>query len=344
MSKVNKYGLTRSIPESVKRQVRINSKFACIVPDCRESIYEYEHLIPEYKDAKEHNSDNICLTCAKHNPTKKGVIGNEYYSKQQLINFYKLIKNSKNPPPPLNKDFFNYLENPVRIKIGDFEMEDVESIITIDNENYLSFNKNKDNNEFAPKVMFSGKFNNSKKENIFTIKNNEWISDYNHYDLITTNGKIKIYEESRKCIFEAYKIPENNKIIISKLNLIKYPFNIFIEKDSFIVRRYINNYQWIEVKFKALISNQKIGISLNSSEKIDINKISFCLNCDGKMSNEIRGVGINLGIGGGTSRIALIRVELVDINKNFRFLLDEMDARKLSERQEYLKNINTNIS
>jgi hypothetical protein len=339
MSKINKHGLKRDIPEPVKRQVRINSKFACIVPNCRESIYEYEHLIPGFNDATSHDPNKICLTCAKHNPLNKGKLGNEYYSKEQLIEFYNLIRTSEIlPSPPKNKDFFNYFGNPVKIQIGDFEFENIESIISIDKENYLSFNKNKDTSPYAPKIVFSGKMENSKGENVFNIIDNEWISNYNHYDLITTNGKIKIYEESQKCIFEALKIPNENKIIITKLRLIKKPFIIEVDKTDFVVKQKLDNeHQWIEVRFKSHISHQKIGISLDSSKRIELDKIGFKL--DGNLGNQIIGTGISLGVGSGITRTQNIRIEFVDSKNKSRFLLTEFDVKKYIEFLERKKTI-----
>lgn len=324
MSEKNQHGLSRNIPEPVKRQVRINSKFACIVPDCREAIYEYEHLIPEFKDAKTHDPEKICLTCAKHNPNKKGRVGNEFYSKQQLIEFYELIKSHDNPPSPKNKDFFNHLKSPITVQIGDFELENVESIINIDNIDYLSFSKNKDSSPFAPEIVFSGRLENTKGENVYSIKDNEWISNYNHYDLLTTNGKIKLYEGSRKCIFEAFKIPNENKIIISKLLLIKDPFSIEVKGNDFVIKQNIvKDVQWIEVRFKSHIYHQTSGIFLDSSKKIDLTKIGFKLH--GNLGNQITGTGINLGVGKGITKTKYIRIEFVDIKKNQRHLINEFD-------------------
>lgn len=58
---INKHGLTRYIPEDIRRQVRIRDGFGCIL--CATPILNYEHVDPVFPDAKEHNPDAITLLC-----------------------------------------------------------------------------------------------------------------------------------------------------------------------------------------------------------------------------------------------------------------------------------------
>ncbi|MHA7883495.1 HNH endonuclease [Nitratireductor rhodophyticola] len=57
----NRYGLGRDIPADVARAVRQRDGFGCVV--CGNAIIDYEHFAPEFKDAKEHNTDGIVLLC-----------------------------------------------------------------------------------------------------------------------------------------------------------------------------------------------------------------------------------------------------------------------------------------
>lgn len=57
----NKFGLQRYIPQDIALEVRRRSKFGCVM--CRCAIYQYEHLDPEYAEAKVHDPDKICLLC-----------------------------------------------------------------------------------------------------------------------------------------------------------------------------------------------------------------------------------------------------------------------------------------
>lgn len=61
---MNKHGLTRDIPEGVKREVRQASYGGCVI--CGNLPYTYEHFDPPFADATEHRPEGIALLCPKH--------------------------------------------------------------------------------------------------------------------------------------------------------------------------------------------------------------------------------------------------------------------------------------
>src|SRR4030081_1882421 len=68
----NRHGLTRDIPEPVMRKVRQASGFGCVI--CGASIIEYEHVDPEFVDAREHNATEITLLCPQcHSKVTTGI-------------------------------------------------------------------------------------------------------------------------------------------------------------------------------------------------------------------------------------------------------------------------------
>jgi hypothetical protein len=90
-AKINRHGLSRSIPEEVKRRVRQRCGFGCVV--CGDPFITYEHFNPPFKDAEEHREDGITLLCggcqdktakrlmsketvARHNANPKALVGN----------------------------------------------------------------------------------------------------------------------------------------------------------------------------------------------------------------------------------------------------------------------------
>jgi len=76
---VNKHCLKREIPAAVKRTVRQACGFGCMV--CGEAIYEYEHIDPEFAEAKEHSPDAIGLLC----PTCHARVTRRLYSPPQRL-------------------------------------------------------------------------------------------------------------------------------------------------------------------------------------------------------------------------------------------------------------------
>lgn len=72
----NQFGLSRSIPSDVKREVRVRCGFGCAI--CGATITEYEHFFPDFKDAKVHDPTSIVLLCPSHHAeVTKGVIPKE---------------------------------------------------------------------------------------------------------------------------------------------------------------------------------------------------------------------------------------------------------------------------
>lgn len=57
----NRHGLARKIPGDVRREVRRQCHFGCVV--CGRSFIQYDHLDPEFKDAVLHVAEGIALLC-----------------------------------------------------------------------------------------------------------------------------------------------------------------------------------------------------------------------------------------------------------------------------------------
>lgn len=58
---INQHGLARTIPADVALEVRRRCGFGCVV--CGASVVDYEHIEPEFKDAKWHDPGAIALLC-----------------------------------------------------------------------------------------------------------------------------------------------------------------------------------------------------------------------------------------------------------------------------------------
>lgn len=61
MGEANKHGLSRYITADVASQVRRECGFGCVL--CGESVVDYEHIEPEFADARSHEPENIALLC-----------------------------------------------------------------------------------------------------------------------------------------------------------------------------------------------------------------------------------------------------------------------------------------
>jgi hypothetical protein len=61
-AEINKHGLTRDIPDPVKREVRQRCRFGCVV--CGGLPIQYEHFDPPFPDARTHDPLGITILCA----------------------------------------------------------------------------------------------------------------------------------------------------------------------------------------------------------------------------------------------------------------------------------------
>lgn len=69
MSDRNRFGLSRTIPSSVRREVRQRCGYGCV--RCGLALYDYEHFDPEFKDADAHVANGITLLCMQCNQKKR---------------------------------------------------------------------------------------------------------------------------------------------------------------------------------------------------------------------------------------------------------------------------------
>jgi hypothetical protein len=305
----NKYNLSRYIDDEIKIKIRQNSKFACVVPNCRNSFYTYEHLLPEFKDCKIHDPEKICLACSNHNPRRTGKNGQENYSKNQLIQYYENLKKNDIVPKIKNNDFFYGFKNNPTIEIGKSVFKNIKSIINIDGFNVFSFQQNKDKSIFSPEITFSGVFNDEHGELLFQIIENEWSSPTHHWDIQTTNGEIKIWDKNKNLVFGAQKIPDKNTIKITELNLWFKPFHIKIEKEELYVGRYTENMKsFIYLIVNSTFEHGNCGVFL-SSKNIPKNKVEYSsFKLVGGKGAMLTDNGIWLGRGVGIMRTTKVNI------------------------------------
>ena len=84
----NKHGLSRTIPEPVKREVRQRCGFGCVV--CGSAIVQYHHFNPLFEEAQVHFADGINLLCGKcHDKVTRGMIGDRQVREADAYPFCK---------------------------------------------------------------------------------------------------------------------------------------------------------------------------------------------------------------------------------------------------------------
>lgn len=179
MSK-NEHNLSRTIPETIKLQVRKNSGYGCVI--CGTAIIEYEHVFPEFKDCKEHDPNNITLLCPTcHSKKTRGFLSIE------------AIRNAMKSPKPKQLGFsmevLDIGDKPPTIYFAGSVMKFCKIPLMVSNIPIIQISSPE---SIAGPYLLSALFYNRKGELSLKIDKNEWFSYTSNWDLEVTSGRIKI--------------------------------------------------------------------------------------------------------------------------------------------------------
>lgn len=218
MSK-NQHGLSRNIPEDIKQEIRKKYGFGCII--CGLGIYEYEHIDPEFKDAREHDPTKITLLCSQCHSKKT----------RKFINKETIIEKMK-APINLTSGFVNEfldinLESHIIIEIGDAKFANCNVPIRFKNQNLIKIEKPTDGSK---NYILSCEFTDRTGLNTLKIINNEWITNSDSWDIIAKAGQLIIKNED-----EVYLIIENknnNTLFIKYFKTVIQGYDVEISENG----------------------------------------------------------------------------------------------------------------
>lgn len=225
MKIVNKYNLSRTIPETVKRKVRKNSGFGCVI--CGSAICQYEHIDPEFTDAITHNPKGITLLCGScHDKKTRGIYGKEF-----------VLESMKNPKCKENGFTFDYLDigtKSIIIQIGNCTFIDVISLFSVDGVSLFTLIPPN------PKLIrepykLSAYISDNEENGVFGIKENVWYGNIENWDIECIGRKIKIRKKLGDIVLDMEVIPRE-KIIIHKLEMNYKGYRIYANKSNILIK------------------------------------------------------------------------------------------------------------
>jgi len=218
MSEKNKFGLSRYIPENVKKQIRKNSYFGCVI--CGTGICTIDHVDPEFNICQEHNPYKMTLLCAScHDKKTRGIIGVTTVKDAMKNPYCK----TKNPP----SDFLDFGTSEPKIQFGNSLFINPKSIITINGESILSIKEPKVDDE--DRFLLNAIFHNPDGNEAFKIENNVWIGNIDNWDIETKGKTITIKSEKGTILLQIENIPED-KFIVHSLSMLYKGY--FIQADN----------------------------------------------------------------------------------------------------------------
>lgn len=245
MANINKYGLPRTIPEPVKRQVRKNSKFGCVL--CRKGFYQYEHIEPTFENAFSHNPDHICCLCGScHDSVTRRQI-----SKQAVLKAYEKLKNASvnEVAPPIGP--LDFHDGNAELVVGKLVYcPVVENVLTYQGYKLITVYPGTVEGEPG---RISAIFTNPLGEPILELKDNEWIGNIQNWDIEVIGTRIIVRRKLGEIIFKL-RLDPPGRLIIEHLDMRIGDAHILITDKTYAVGRYLNveNVFWfhtdIEIK------------------------------------------------------------------------------------------------
>ncbi|MGE5620976.1 MAG: SEC-C metal-binding domain-containing protein [archaeon] len=204
----NQYGLSRYIPSDVRRQIRKECGFGCVL--CGSAVYEYEHISPEFHEAKIHDPANIALLCSACHAN----VTRRIWSKEKVFEARQNPYCLKHRESVFNFDISK--DSEYVIKIGHTLFANLESIIEIDDRVILSVKPPEaDGAPFRISAMFFDRNNNC----IALIEDNEWHGQVDAFDIETQGTTWKV-RSALNNIDLCLRLEAPNCIVVEKINLL----------------------------------------------------------------------------------------------------------------------------
>jgi len=244
-SEVNRHGLSRDIPEDIKRKIRQACRFGCV--RCGFAIVQYEHIDPEFKDAKEHDPERMALLCGScEDQVSKGLLSKE------------TVKEARTKPWALTKGrnhaAFDLSGSTINVRVGSVHFPTVPSVINVDGIRLLSIEEPE---QSGGPFRISGDFHDDKGDLLFRITKNEWSGEAKNWDMETRGRRIIIRTKGRKIGLQILCVPPDG-LVIERLDMASGKTRVVVDKGVWSVAT--------ESGARANLS----GVSFVAQERIDI--------------------------------------------------------------------------
>lgn len=273
----NKYGLSRTIPNDVKKKIRSNSFFGCVI--CGHAIVDYEHVDPEFKDAKSHDPQRMTLLC----PNCHRLVTNGVISKQLVLEKMKFPKSKRT-----GKTFHKfYLEKEAIIQIGSNIFKNLHII----RYNLIPILSIKASSDIEHPMKINATFFNSRNEILSEIKDNFWCANTDQHDILC-NGKDFIIKDDKKDLLNVKRV--SSKLVkINKLDMLINGWRVFLEDNTLSIHNYKKNitHSITDIIFEGKKENDTVCDIFTQGQFIFANRLDLSRRYNGKikMVGETRG-------------------------------------------------------
>lgn len=185
---VNKYGLKRYVPSDIRAKIREDAGFGCVICGC--VFVDYEHIEPEFSNAKVHCPTKMTLLCIDCH----GRVTRRLISK-------KRVWDAKLNPKALQDGFVHDLlfvnTDEMEIEIGNSRSKTTKAILTIHGKPIIWFEPPILENE--PSKLCAIFHNEASKASSY-INRNQFVALTNNQDVKSESTELEIVSANKKCL------------------------------------------------------------------------------------------------------------------------------------------------
>jgi hypothetical protein len=243
----NAFGLGRDIPAEVKRVVRQRCGFGCVI--CGLGIVQYEHVEPEFKDARVHDPDAIALLC----PQCHAKVTTGMWSKDRV----KLaMKGPRCKQVGFAREFFDFVQGHPSLRFGGVLLSNCPTPIQVQGKSLFRFQPPE---EPDGPFLSSGLFTDSSGKVALEVEDNEWKAYSTSWDVEVRGPTITI-REGHRAVHLVLRVEPPSEIVVEKLSM-KLGGYAFEANGDFLQIRMPGG--GVSDFTSCLFDNCAVGISLN---------------------------------------------------------------------------------
>lgn len=255
MSTKNRFGLSRKIPTDIQREIRQRSKFGCVI--CRGAVTEYEHINPEFKDAKEHDPARMCCLCdACH-----GKVTRRIYSKEYVAQKYTEIQHCPNVKPA--QDFFDFHTGEAALLFGGLKgLSAPTYVFSVYGQPVFQVLSRPKANEGAIYARFTDK----EGQDVLRIDGNQWLAFTDAWDVQVKGPRITVRTHD-ELVALRLRVEPPGGIAIEHLDMRYGPAHLMATEYAILIGKYVdqNVCAW-------MTASVEITQSIDSSAFVSVHK------------------------------------------------------------------------
>lgn len=241
----NKHGLSRTIPSGVKRSIRQQCGFGCVI--CGSGIIQYEHVSPEFHEATEHDPTKMTLLC----PQCHAKVTTGFWSKEKVL---KAMESPMCKTQGFSKELFDIGHGHPSLQFGGTLLANCPVPVQVQG---MPLFKIEPPEEKTAPFLLSGIFCDSKGTMSVQLIKNEWLAYNSNWDVEVAGGAIIIREGKGNIHLKLVASPPGT-IIVERLNMFLNGI-LFEANGDFLRVKYANG---SVVEFTScIVDNCRVGMA-----------------------------------------------------------------------------------